>query len=83
MVNPVPAIVAEVKVRFELPLFVILTFWLLVWPTVTLLKLSDAGDSAMTASVPLPLSEIVTGAFDASPLTVSVALSLPSDVGAN
>jgi len=82
-VKPVPEIVADVKVRLEFPLFVIVTFWLLVWPTVTLLKLSDAGASAMMASVPVPLNETATGEFEASLVTVSVALSLPSDVGAN
>jgi len=83
MVKPVPEIVAEVNVRFEFPLFVIVTFWLLVWPTGTLLKLSDAGASAMMACVPVPLSEIVRDEFEASLETVSVALALPSEVGAN
>ena len=81
--KPVPEIVAEVNVKLELPLLVIVTFWLLVCPTVTLLKLSEAGDRAMMASIPVPLSETVRGAFDALLLTVSVALALPSEVGAN
>lgn len=64
-------------------MFVMVTFWLLVCPTGMLLKFSEAGDNAMMASVPVPLSEMARGEFEASLVTVKVPLAVLSDVGAN
>ena len=84
MVKPIPEIVAELKVKFEFPLLVIVTFWLLDCPTGTLLKLSDAGDIAMTARVPVPLRGIDNGLFVALLVMVTLApLTAPGVVGAN
>ena len=82
MVKPVPEIVAEVKVKFEFPLLVIVTFWLLDCPTDTLLKLSDAGDIAMTAWVPVPLRAIVRGEPGVLLVIETLPLVLVAVVGA-
>jgi hypothetical protein len=83
MVNPVPEIVARLMTRFEFPLFVRVTVCVLVWPTGTLLKFRDAGEIINAGPVPVPLSEIERGEFDASLVTVRVPVTAPTAVGAN
>jgi hypothetical protein len=70
-------------VKLEFPLFVKVTVWVLVIPTGTLLKFSDAGDIVSTGCVPVPLSEIASGVFEASLVTVKVPATAPAAVGAN
>ena len=66
-----------------LPLFVNFTVCVLFCPTVTFPKLSEAGEIARPACVPVPLSEIVEGELAASLAIVRVPVTAPDDGGAN
>jgi len=52
-------------------------------PTGKLPKLTLEGLTPSTPCVPVPLRAMVSGESDASLTKISVAVSLPSDVGAN
>ena len=81
--KPVPEIWARLIVRFVFPLFVSFTLCVLLWPTVTFPKPTDAGDIARPACVPVPVSEIERGELEASLVTVKVPLTADADCGAN
>lgn len=50
---------------------------------VTLLKFNEAGEIAIVACVPVPLSEIESGELEASLMTTKVPVVAPLEVGAN
>ena len=81
--KPGPETVARVTIRLEVPLFVSVTLCVLVCPNGTLLKFSDTGKIVRLACVPVPLSEIVSVEFEASLVTVRLAVVSTADVGAN
>lgn len=81
--KPAPETVAPLTTRFALPVFVKITVCELLWPTVTFPKLSELGDMVIPVCVPVPVSEIASGEFEASLVTVSVADAAPDVVGAN
>jgi hypothetical protein len=81
--NPLPATVARLITTFVLPVFVSVTFCVLVCPTVTFEKFSVEGEIDSPDCVPVPLSETISGEFDASLITVSAPLTAPAAVGAN
>jgi hypothetical protein len=83
MANSLPVSVARVKLKFTLPLFVNLTVWVLLCPTVTFPKLREAGDIVSPACVPVPLSEIVRGELAASLAIERLPVTAPADGGAN
>lgn len=83
-VNPVPEMeCAEIETA-EVPVFVNVTDTGAVEPTATLPKLSLAGlaDSPPLA-IPVPLSEIANGEFEASLVMVKVPVAAPVALGAN
>jgi len=81
--KPVPETVAAVITRFVFPLFVSVTFCVLVCPTITLLKFSEAGENETPASTPVPLSAILKGESDALLAIVRAPAAAFMDVGAN
>jgi len=83
MPKPDPETCARLMARFTFPLFVSFTLWVLVWPTVTLPRLIDAGEVVKFGCVPVPVIEIVSGELDASLTTVRVPVSTPVASGAN
>jgi hypothetical protein len=83
IVKPAPEIVARLMTRFTFPLLVSVTLWVLVCPTGMLLKFNEVGEIARMGCVPVPISEIVVGEFDASLVTVRVPVAGVMDVGAN
>jgi hypothetical protein len=81
--KPVPETVARFTVRRAFPLLVSVTFCELVCPTVTLLKSSEEGEIVKAGCMPVPLSAIASGEFEASLVTVRVPFAAPKAVGAN
>ena len=81
--NPAPVSVARFTFRSELPLFPNVTVCVLVVPTGMLLKFNDAGEIVSTGCMPVPFSEIASGVFAASLVTVNVPVTAPVVVGAN
>jgi hypothetical protein len=81
--NPVPETVAAVTTRFVLPVFVNVTVCALVCPMTMLLKFNDAGEIAIVACVPVPLSAIESGELGASLVTRRLPVAVPLAVGAN
>jgi hypothetical protein len=81
--KPVPEALAAEIVISEVPVFVSLIDWLAFWLTLTLPKLTDTGDIASTGWVPVPVSDTVSGEFDASLTTVIVPVIVPVDWGTN
>jgi len=83
MVKPLPVSVARFTTTFTFPLFVNCTACVLVCPTVTFPKLSEAGDIVKPGCVPVPVSEIVKGEFAASLAIVRLPVTAPAEGGAN
>lgn len=83
MPKPLPATVARLMTIFVVPVLVNSTFWLPVWPTTTLPNVSARGEIARPVCVPVPLSEIIRGEFEASLITVRLPVAAPAAVGAN
>jgi hypothetical protein len=81
--KPGPEITAAVMTRLAFPLFVNVTVCVLLAPMVMLLKASDAGEIAIVACVPVPLSEIESGELEASLVTTRLPVTAPLEVGAN
>jgi hypothetical protein len=84
--NPVPLTEAPEISTFAAPLFVSVTVWACVAPTVTLPNVALLGltPSWPTAvAVPFPVSEILVNESDALLVTESVELKLPAALGAN
>lgn len=83
MLNPVPETAAALTAKFMLPVLLSVTLCVLVWPTLTLLKFSDDGEKAGTASRPVPLSATARLEFVASLVTVNAPVAGVIEVGAN
>jgi hypothetical protein len=81
--NPVPATDAVVTSRLVFPVLLRVTFWVLVWPTVTLLKFSELGENAGTASRPPPLIPTTRVVFVALLVIVKFPVAAVVEVGAN
>src|SRR2546425_3794218 len=81
--NPLPDTVARLSTRSALPLFVRLTLCELFWPTVTLPKLTDAGDVAKPGCVPVPANAIASDEFEALLKTDRRPVTFPADCGPN
>jgi hypothetical protein len=81
--NPVPATVAKLIVRFEVPLLVNFTLWVPLCPTTTFPNVSADGASVKPVCVPVPVTAIASGELDASLETVRLPVIAPPDVGAN
>jgi hypothetical protein len=83
MPNAFPETFAMLMTTFELPVLVSLTLCEGFWPTATLPKLIEAGETTRPACAPDPVSEIARGELDASLITVIAPLTAPEAVGAN
>ena len=81
--SPLPVSVARFKLRFTLPLLVSFMVCVLLCPTVTFPKLSEAGDIVSPGWVPVPLSETVNGELAASLAIERLPVTAPADGGAN
>lgn len=81
--KPAPETVATLRTRLTLPVFVSVTGCDVLWPTVTLPKLSEDGLIVMPLSVPFPVREIVSGEFEASLVMTRLPEAAASDCGAN
>jgi hypothetical protein len=78
-----PVTVAEVTFTLAVPLFVNVTFTVLVLPVNWLPKLTDEGFAVRLPCVPVPVSGIVIVPLFAVLVTVIVPEALPAVVGAN
>lgn len=83
MPKPFPVTVATLMTISVVPVLVSCTVLVLVWPTTTLLNVSAEGAIVKPACVPVPVSEIVSGEFEASLITVRLPVTAPPAVGAN
>jgi hypothetical protein len=83
MPKPLPVTVARLMTMFVVPVFVNSTFWLPVCPNTTFPNVSAKGAIVKPVCVPVPLSEIITGEFEASLTTVKLPVIAPAVVGAN
>jgi hypothetical protein len=84
MLNPVPLAATAEIVTLVVPVFVTVSVKPWVTPTWTLPKLRLAGfDPSAPAVIPVPLSGMVSVAFDAFDETVRFPVALPADAGAN
>lgn len=86
VLNPAPPALEAVIVRLALPVFVSVTDWLAVFPTITLPKLMLVGFGVRTpagAGVPFPESEITLGEFVALLARETFPLTAPVAPGAN
>jgi hypothetical protein len=81
--KPVPATVARLIVRFELPLFVSFTACVLLCPTTTFPNVNADGAIVNPVCVPVAVMEIANGELEASLTTVKLPVTAPADVGAN
>ena len=78
-----PFTVARFTTTLVLPVFVRFTDWLEFCVTETLPKLTEEGESARPAAVPVPANEIDIVESEASLVTENVPLAAPVAVGAN
>jgi hypothetical protein len=83
VLKPAPATVTEAIVTVALPPFVSVTVCELLVPVVTLPNAALVGVAANCGCVPVPLSVIVVGEFDALLTIEMLPLTLPAAVGAN
>jgi len=81
--KPVPATVARLIVRFDVPLFVNFTLCVPLCPTTTFPKVSADGAIVKPVCVPVPVIAIASGELDASLTIVKLPVIAPADVGAN
>ena len=81
--NPFPETAARFTMRSVFPLLVNWTVCVLVCPTVTFPKFNDAGETVMPGCVPVPVSEMLSGVFEASLATERLAVAAPEACGAN
>jgi hypothetical protein len=81
--KPVPATVARLIVRLELPVFVSLTLCVPLCPTTTFPNDNADGVIAIPVCVPVPVMEIASGELLASLTIVKLPITAPADVGAN
>ena len=75
--KPVPGPAVCVTVRLAVPGLLKVTVWVLVWPTVTLEKLTLVGTTEISGCTPAPLIEIGVGEFAASLISVMLPVMLP------
>src|SRR5271169_2278924 len=82
--NPVPVAVTAEIVALVPPVFLIVSVWLELWPTVMFVYVKLVGDAVSTAAaaVAVPLNGIPRLGFEASDVTVTVPLKFPADPGA-
>jgi len=78
----VPPSKAWVTLRFAVPGLLMVTVWVLVTPTATLLKLTLEGIRVICGCTPLPLSEIVGGELVALLTTLRLPVALTAVAGA-
>jgi len=83
MLKPVPVMLLAVMETAAVPGFVTVIPIDALAPIGKLPKLALEGLALSAPPAPVPLREIPSGEFDASLMTVSVAVSLPSPSGAN
>jgi hypothetical protein len=81
--KPVPATVARLMVRLEVPLFVSFTLCVPLCPTTTFPNVNADGAIVKLVCVPVPLIAIVSGELEASLTTVKLPVIAPAEVGAN
>ena len=82
MLNAVPAAVAAEIVALAPPVFVTVSVWLELWPTVMFVKVRLVGDAVRVAGVTaVPVRGIDKLGFEAFEATVTVPLNVPADVG--
>ena len=80
---PAPLTPIWLSVNELVPVLVIVKFCVFVWPSTTLPKLKDAGDTLRPGCTPMPIREIVSGVLLASLVIVTVPVALPAVVGEN
>ncbi len=80
--KPVPPSKAWVTLRFAVPGLLIVSVWVLVTPTATLLKFTLVGITLICGCMPLPLSEIVAGELVALLTTLRLPVALTAVPGA-
>lgn len=68
--------------RFAVPGLLMVSVWVLLTPTATLLKLALPGITEICGCTPLPVSEIVVGEFVALLTTLRLPVVLPAALGA-
>lgn len=83
MPKPFPVTVARLMTMLVDPVFVNSTFWVPVCPTTTFPNVSAEGAIVKPVCVPVPVSEIITGEFEASLTTIKLPVTAPAAVGAN
>jgi hypothetical protein len=83
MLYPAPLALATEIVTGAVPVLDNFTVWLLLCPTDTFPKPTDVGDMLRTPCVAVPVSESVSGEFDALLVMVRVPVTAPVDCGAN
>jgi hypothetical protein len=84
MLNPVPVAATAEIVALVPPVFLIVSVWLDVCPTVMLVYVKLVGDAVKVAGVTaVPLEGIDKLGFDAFEVTVAVPVNVPALVGAN
>ena len=83
--NPAPDSATAEIVAFVPPVFLIVSVWLEVCPTVTFVYVKLVGEAVKTAGggTAVPVNGIETLGFDAFDVTVTVPGKLPAAVGAN
>jgi hypothetical protein len=81
--KPVPAIVAKLIVRLEVPVFVSLTLCVPLCPTITFPNVNADGATVKPVCVPVPVMAIAKGELEASLTIVRLPAIAPADVGAN
>jgi hypothetical protein len=81
--KPVPATVARLIVKLELPLFVSFTLCVPLCPTTTFPNVSDEGAIVKPVCVPVPVMDTTRGEFEASLTIVKLPVTAPAAVGAN
>src|SRR5271156_1467054 len=75
--KPVPATVARLIVRLEVPLFVSFTLCVLLCPTTTFPNVNADGAIVKPVCVPVPLIAIARGEFEASLTIVKLPVIAP------
>ena len=85
MLNPVPDAPTAEIVALAPPVFLIVSVWLELCPTVMFVKVKLVGDAVSTAAAAtaVPVKGIAKLGFEASDVTVTVPLNVPAEVGAN
>ncbi len=81
-VKPVPASVAWVMLRVDVPEFLMVKAREPLEPTMTLPKLALAGETEICGWIPVPLTEIVAGELVALLTMLRLPAALPAEVGA-